>query len=302
MNRRRTLVLAVVALVLSVAVTFVAYTALRSRLQPGEAANIVVAAQNIGVGARLTTADLRLAPWAGTAAIEGSFTSISDALDRGVIVPMIPNEPVLESKLAGKDGGAGLAGTIRGGMRAVAVKVNEVIGVAGFVVPGTRVDVILSGSPESTNRAEMAKTIIENVEVLAAGKNLAHDAEGKPLDVQVVTLLVTPQDSQKLALAGADGTIQLALRNPLDIALINPEAVSRNSLYGKVNPLPSVPTVAPAPKVATPQRIITESRVPPPSPPPPTPIVSAVAAKSVVDVQLIQGVKSENVTFERKAQ
>jgi pilus assembly protein CpaB len=298
MNRRRTLVLAVVALVLSVTVTFVAYTALRSRLEPSESGKIVVAAQNLGVGARLTAADLRLSPWPASAPIEGSFTSIAEVIDRGVVVPMIPNEPVLQSKLAGKDGGAGLASTIREGMRAVAVKVNEVIGVAGFVVPGTRVDIILSGSPQNTNQAEMAKTIIENVEVLAAGKNVAHDAEGKPLDVQVVTLLVTPEDSQKLALAGANGTIQLALRNPLDVALNNPEAVSRNLLYGKVDPAPPAPIQSPAPRRVVPQRVIAEKIVPPT----PTPIVSAVPPKQVVDVQLIQGIKVENLTFERKAQ
>src|SRR5262249_45053660 len=151
----RTLLLAAVALALSVAVTFVAFTVLRNRLQPGEPGKIVVAAQNISLGTRLTTADVKLEPWSG-APIEGSSSKIEDVVDRGVIAPMIANEPVLESKLAAKDGGAGSAAAIRGGMRAVAVKVNEVIGVAGFVVPGTRVDVILSGSPEHGRDAEMA--------------------------------------------------------------------------------------------------------------------------------------------------
>src|SRR5438876_12334698 len=141
MNRSLSLLLAAVALILSAAVTFVSYRVLRHRLQPNESARIVVAAQNINLGTRLSAANLTLAPWAGPS-IEGSFTNVSDVVNRGVIVPMISNEPVLESKLAPPDAGAGLSAAIKGGMRAVAVKVNEVIGVAGFVVTGTRVDVI----------------------------------------------------------------------------------------------------------------------------------------------------------------
>jgi pilus assembly protein CpaB len=295
MNRTRTLLLAASALVLSVAVTFGAFTVLRNRLQPHEPDKIVVAAQNISLGTRLTAADLKLEPWAG-APIEGSSLKIEDVLNRGVIVPMIANEPVLESKLAAKDGGAGLAAVIRGGMRAVAVKVNEVIGVAGFVLPGTRVDVILSGSPDHGRDTEIAKTIIENVEVLASGKNTARDAEGKPLDSQVVTLLVTPQDSQKLALASADGTIQLALRNPLDIAVTNPAAVSRVGLYGKPDPQSSVPQ-APAPvRAPAPRPLIAQAPVPPKA------AESAPAPKPQIDVQLIQGINVQKFSFEQKTQ
>ena len=297
MYRRRTLLLAAAAFLLSAAVTFAAFAVMRNRLQPRVAGKIVVAAQNISLGTRLTAADLKLEPWVGTP-IEGSSSKIEDVVDRGVIVPMIANEPVLESKLAAKDGGAGLAAAIRGGMRAVAVKVNEVIGVAGFVVPGTRVDVILSGSPDHGREVEMAKTIIENVEVLASGKNMARDAEGKPLDSQVVTLLVTPQDSQKLALASADGTIQLALRNPLDITVINPEAVSRLGLYGRPDPHPdpqSSVAEAPVPvRTPAPRRVVAEPPVPQ------APAVEAPAPKRVIDVQLIQGIKSEKFSFEEQ--
>jgi pilus assembly protein CpaB len=300
MNRRRTLILAALALVLSVAVTFVAYSVLSNRLQPVESGKIVVATHEIALGARLTAIDLRLTPWPNTTPIEGSFTTIADAVNRGVIIPMIANEPVLESKLAGKDGGAGLQGSIRNGMRAVAVKVNEVIGVAGFVIPGTRVDVILSGSPDRNTQTEMARIILENVEVLSSGKNMARDTEGKPLDAQVVTLLVSPEDSQKLALASMDGgNIQLALRNPLDIALMHPEPVSRGRLYGQPDTFKltqaeaSAPPRAPAPPPA-PKRVIVAAVAPAP------PIVNPPAAMPGIDVQLIQGTKSERITFAQK--
>jgi pilus assembly protein CpaB len=300
MNRRRTLILAALALVLSMAVTFVAYSVLSNRLQPVETGKIVVATHEIALGARLTSIDLRLTPWPSTSPIEGSFTNIADALNRGVIVSMIANEPVLESKLAGKDGGAGLQGAIPNGMRAVALKVNEVIGVAGFVIPGARVDIILTGSPDRNTQTEMARIILENVEVLSSGKNMTRDAEGKPLDAGVVTLLVTPEDSQRLALATVDGGfIQLALRNPLDIAMLHPDPVSRGRLYGKADPFmlqtqveapapPRPPATTPAPK-----RVIAEAA-------PAPPIVIVPAARPVIDVQLIQGTKSERITFAQK--
>src|SRR5262249_35212421 len=131
------------------------------------------------------------------------------------------------------------------GMRAVGVKVNDVIGVAGFVGPGSRVDVIVSGSPGKDGGGDMSKGILENNQVLAAGQNVASDVNGKPQQVQVVTLLVTPEESQKLALASVDGKIQLALRNPLDLDRENPAATRREGLYGSSS-APPPPSPAPA--------------------------------------------------------
>src|SRR5262249_32840956 len=156
------------------------------------------------------------------------------------------------------------------------VKVNDVIGVAGFVVPGSRVDVVLSGSPNKDNEHEMSKVILENVQVLAAGQNVTSDANGKPQNVQVVTLLVTSEESQKLALASVDGKIQLALRNPLDLARVNPDAIRRESLYGAS----SAPTPPPAAKPVT-VRNPAPKVTPPPAPvataAPPAPVAPAPA-------------------------
>src|SRR5215831_7070660 len=301
MNRSRMFILAAVAFVVALGVTFFTYRALRDRLQPpDDMSQIVVAAQSVSLGSRLTEADLRLAPWPRAVPLEGSFRNISDVVGRGVVISMIPNEPVLDSKLAAKGSGAGLTAAIPEGMRAVSVKVNDVIGVAGFVLPGTRVDVLVSGSPNKDNDLEMSKVILENVQVLAAGQNVTSDANGRPQSVQVVTLLVTPDESQKLALASVDGRIQLALRNPLDLARKNPDAVRREALYGPSS-APPQQTPQPAAKPAV-------LRTPAPKPPaPPVVVVSPPPAAAPVvvppaklELQLIEGAKTQKVTFEKK--
>jgi pilus assembly protein CpaB len=289
-------ILSAVAFVVALGVTFFTYRALRDRLQPpDDMSQIVVAAQGVSLGSRLTEADLRLAPWPRAVPLEGSFRNISDVVGRGVVISMIPNEPVLDSKLAAKGSGAGLTAAIPEGMRAVSVKVNDVIGVAGFVLPGTRVDVLVSGSPNKDNDLEMSKVILENVQVLAAGQNVSSDANGKPQNVQVVTLLVGPDDSQKLALASVDGKIQLALRNPLDLAHMNPTAIRRENLYGASTPVPAAspkPAVVrtPAPKVQAPPIVVVAPR----------PAEPVVAPPEKLELQLIEGSKSQKVTFEKK--
>lgn len=293
MNRSRMFILAVVAFTVALGVTFFTYRVLRDRLQPPEdMSQIVVVSQTVSLGSRLTEADLRMAPWPRAVPLEGSFKKISDVVGRGVVVPMIANEAVLDSKLAPTNVGAGLTAAIPEGMRAVGVKVNDVIGVAGFVIPGSRVDVLLSGSPNKNGELEMSKVILENVQVLAAGQNVTSDANGRPQNVQVVTLLVGPEESQKLALASADGKIQLALRNPLDLARPNPQALRREALYGS-----STVPAAPAPKT------VVVRTAAPRVPPPPVVVVAPPQAPpppAKLQLQLIEGSKTQNVTFEKK--
>src|SRR5258705_1754858 len=128
MNRTRMLMLASIALVLSVVVTFLTYRLLRQRLQPpDEMTTIVVAAQKVALGSRLTAEDVRVAAWPKAAVLAGSAQDPAAFVGRGVIVPMEANEPILEAKLAPKDGGVGLVTTIPEGMRAVSIRVNDVI-------------------------------------------------------------------------------------------------------------------------------------------------------------------------------
>lgn len=305
MNRSRMFLLAGLAFLIAIGVTAFTYRQLSNRFKPvDDTVQIVVAALPVQVGAKLTEADVRQANWPKAVPIEGSFSLVSEVIGRGVLVPMVPNEPILASKLAAEGSGAGLMSTIPDGMRAVSVKVNDVIGVAGFVVPGSRVDLILSGSPTHGGNAEMAKVILENIQVLAAGQNVANDDNGKPLSVQVVTLLVTPEQSEVLALATTDGRIQLALRNPLDLEHTNPNAIRREQLFtggfgAGAAPPPPTPAVKPKPaaRPAAPRPAV----APPPAPetlkpvPPPVPVAAAPVKK---EIKVISGNKQETLTFE----
>jgi len=284
MNRNRLIIITLLALSASVLVTFLAYRMLSRRLNPTreDMTEIVVAAEQLRLGTRLTKPQLRMALWPKAVSLEGSFFDMEDAIGRGVIVPMLANEPVMESKLAAIEAGAGLATAIPEGMRAVAIKVNDVIGIAGFVLPATRVDVIVTGSPDARNRNDTSKIILENVEVLAAGQNIEQEEDGKPQNVQVLTLLVTPEGAEKLALAAVDGRLQLALRHPLDMDQIDPEPVKKADLYRRqISPSPPLRPVA-RPRARAPKPTVVS--VKPPAP-------------RYVEIELIQGETRETFRF-----
>ena len=178
---------------------------------------VVVAAADLNLGAEIKKEDLTVVNFPAGQAPEGTFSQPSEIIGRGLIAPLVKNEPVLPSKLASKEAGSGLPPVIPEGMRAVSVRVNEVIGVAGYVLPGTRVDVITTATPTMSQVDTTSKLILSNVQVLTAGTRMEQDQEkGKPIQVTVVTLLVNPEQSERLALASTEGKIQLALRNPLD--------------------------------------------------------------------------------------
>jgi pilus assembly protein CpaB len=184
-------------------------------------ANIVLSARSLPVGAVITERDLKVVSWPGDAVPSGYIRSVKDAVGRGVITPVAENEPLLEGKVSTKDAGGGLPIIIRDGMRAVSVKVDEVIGVAGFVLPGTRVDVMLTLDKGDNRPQAITKTLLQNVQTLAAGQSVTRDKEGKPQTVTVITLLVSPDDAELLALAAKEGRLQLALRNTLDTLAVN---------------------------------------------------------------------------------
>ncbi len=297
MNRTRMLVIAFFAVGLSVLVAYLAYRTLSRRLSaPDELTQIVVAVEKLPLGGRVTEQQVRLASWPKATLPQGSFEDPAAIVGRGVVVSIAPNEPILESKLAPREAGAGLTVTIPEGMRAASVKVNDVSSVAGFVTPGTHVDVIAVGSPTGSGNAEVSKVFLENVQVLAAGQNVERDANGQPLqNVTVVTLLVSPEDAQKLALASSESRIQFSLRNPMDQQDANPVASRRSALYGpssgysEPSPDQNKPRVAkyrPArpPVVAAPPAVVT---VPPPPP-------------RVIVVEVIRGDKRESSSFSEK--
>jgi pilus assembly protein CpaB len=178
---------------------------------------VVVAATDLELGAQVRPDDLRVIDWPANSVPEGAFSSPDEIVGRGLVMPVIQNEPILPMKLAGKDAGAGLPVVIPEGMRALSVRVNDVIGVAGYVLPGTRVDVLATASPTTSQADTTTKLVLSNVQVLASGTKMEQDTEqGKPMAVNVVTLLVDPEQAERLTLGATEGKIQLALRNPLD--------------------------------------------------------------------------------------
>ncbi len=232
--------------------------------------HIVVAAVPMQLGTRLDANNLRLIPWPSGEPVAGMFTRIEDCANRALITPVAENELIIESKLSPKEAGAGLSATIPEGMRALSVAVNEVVGVAGFVIPGTMVDVLVTGSVVgSRDQNNITRTILENVRVLAAGQKIEQDREGKPQTVPVITLLVTPADAAKLAMASTEGKIQLALRNTIDSKMVNPPPVLQAALFAGI---------APPPRHVAPGK---------PAPPPAVPY----------SVEIITGTKRENKSF-----
>lgn len=238
MNRRLATVL-FSAFVVAALCSYLVYRVIGNRLgvvQP-KATQVIVAATDIKLGSVLRDVDLTTANFVGSLP-KGAILKKQDAIGRGVVSDLYQGEPVLDSRLAAVGSGGGLAATIRQGMRACAVKVDEVVGVAGFVTPGMRVDVLISGNPPGpVNVAEGQKvrTLFQNVEVLSAGTDIQKDSEGKPKSVQVVNLLVTPEQAEMLSLASTQTHIQLVLRNPLDTEVAQVPGSALMNLYNDPN-------------------------------------------------------------------
>jgi pilus assembly protein CpaB len=211
---------------------------------------VVVAASDLDMGAELTRDDIRTIDWPANALPQNAISNPDEVVGRGLVLPVIQNEPILPMKLASKDAGAGLPPIITPGLRAVSVRVDEVIGVAGYVVPGTRVDVVVTLSPSQQHQDITAKVILTDVQVLAAGTKIERDTErGKPIPVNVVTLLVNPEEAERLTLAANEGKIQLALRNPLDRDNPTTHGVRPAALLGSAPPVRQGPRALPV-KVA----------------------------------------------------
>jgi len=226
---------------------------------------VVVAAADLDIGAELRRDDIRIIDWPANAVPAGAIGDPKDVIGRSIVLPVIQNEPILPMKLASAEAGSGLPPAIPPGLRAVSVRVNEVIGVAGYVLPATRVDVLATVSPTGQNTDMTSKVILTNVQVLAAGTKIERDTDkNKPMAVSVVTLLVAPEEAERLTLASTEGKIQLALRNPLDKTMPETHGIRPAALFGFGAPTrtavarsrvasasPSAPVVAAPPELPT---------------------------------------------------
>ncbi|MFN7998304.1 MAG: Flp pilus assembly protein CpaB [Bryobacteraceae bacterium] len=240
--RQRVFTILVLALLIATGASYLVYRMVQVRISkntPVPVSHIVVAARNLEIGTLVRDTDLKMGEWTG-APPKGMATNFQAVVGRGVVAAIYDGEPVLENRLAPKEAGGGLAAIIPPGMRACAVKVNEVVGLAGFVVPGMRVDVLISGNPP--NARDMAgtkvKTLLQNIEVLSAGQNIQKDAEGKPVSVQVVNLLVTPEQAEVLSLASNEARIQLVLRNPTDTQVADVHGSAMGILFDQKGQVP----------------------------------------------------------------
>ena len=196
---------------------------------------VVVAAGDLQLGAEIKKEDLQVVQFPAGKTPEGTFAKPDEVIGRGLIVPIVKNEPILKAKLASKEAGSGLPPVIPEGMRAVSVRVNEVVGVAGYVLPGNRVDVVATASPTEARADTTSKVVLANVQVLTAGTRMEQNGDqSKPVQVTVVTLLVYPEQAERLALASTEGKIQLALRNPLDQGAPTTPGIKTSGLMGSV--------------------------------------------------------------------
>ena len=238
--------------------------------------SVVIAAADLALGAALRREDLRAIAWPADDVPAGSFADPQEVIGRGLIQSLAENEAVLPSKLAPIEAGAGLPPVIPQGMRALSVRVNDVIGVAGYVLPGNRVDVVATVSPTGQPTDMTSKVVLTNVLVLAAGTRIEQDAdENKPLSVSVVTLLVDPQEAERLALASTEGKIQLALRNPLDKTAPDTPGIRPTALL----------RVGSQARPATARRVAAAPEAPPPPPPPS--MVEVIRGDTRVQVEVV---------------
>ena len=246
-RRNRTALVVGVAVILAAVASLGMYrvvSRMPARTVEFKTIDVVVAQHPLTLGTRLTADHVKVVKWPADSPVAGTFTQVADVVDRGLIAAVEPNEPLTGTKLAALEAGAGLPPSIPPGMRAVSVKVNEVVGVAGFVVPGTRVDVMVTlASRRQMSEDSVTRVVVSNAQVLTAGTKYDQEKakEGTPIPSTVVTLLVTPQDGERIALAASEGQIMLALRNPLDTATTMTTGIRTAGLLG------GQPAAAPAP-------------------------------------------------------
>lgn len=243
MNRRLGIVV-LFALVVSGIASTVVYRMVAAKMGLNQQQNsqLMVANRDLPIGTLISASDVRRVEWRGYVPPR-ALRSVDQVVGRGVIEEIYEGDPMLESRLAQSGAGGGLAATIPTGMRAVAVHVDDVGGVSGFVIPGMKVDVVVSGLPPPTSTTavpvKVSKIALQNIIVLSAGQNMQKDSEGKPVTVQVVNLLVTPEQAERLSLASNETKIQLVLRNPLDAMTPDTNGVALGSLFADT--LPPVP-------------------------------------------------------------
>lgn len=262
------------------------------RADTSDQKDIVVATRPLSTGVMIKPADVKVIRVGSDAFPKGAFSKVEEVLDRPVVSSILLDEPVIEGRLASKGSGLGLAPTIPVGMRALAVRVNDVAGVAGFVLPGMRVDVLVTGRPPNAD-GTITNTVLQNILVLSAGQIMQADARGQAIQAPTVTLLVTPEQAETLTLSSSEGHIQLVLRNSSDETIERTTGKTTSELYGSaIRATPTVkakPSTDPteAPPRPRPKPVAVAKATPPP--PPPAPVAVAPPPPPPDQVVVIRG-------------
>jgi pilus assembly protein CpaB len=271
MDRRFLTVLAMsimLALVVSAVFYQMSMRGARTKTKETQLRDLVMAAQPLPVGTTVRREELKITKIPFDMFPRGGFSKVEEVIDRPVVSNVLLDEPVLEGRLAARGSGLGLAPIIPAGMRAVSVRVNDVVGVAGFVLPGMRVDVLVTGHPPNFN-GTITSTALQNIIVLSAGQVLQPESRGQAINTPVVTLLVTPEQAEILTLAGNEGRIQLVLRNGSDQASPKTPGRDTRELCGLRTSTPDAPVKVAAPRprpavvppVKAPERPVSEEVV-----------------------------------------
>lgn len=251
MNKYRSLMALLVSTVLGLGAVGLLSRWMQQQMAAGTI-EVVVAAQDIPIGTRLQASMLKTARWPSSAPLKDAVSTLDEGIGRVVNMVVFQDEPVLKAKLAPAGEKGGLSAQLTDGKRAVTVKVNEVIGVAGFALPGNFVDVMVN-APDSQDRP-VSKIVLERIQVLAVAQDVA-TPEGKPKVVNAVTLEVTPAQAEAIDLARSIGTLTLVLRNQRDAAGVNTPGARKDDVLRTALPI----------RTETPR---IDSRRPAPSPPP----------------------------------
>ncbi|PWT98139.1 MAG: Flp pilus assembly protein CpaB [Terriglobia bacterium] len=225
------------------------------RQRPQEEKPLVVAVQPLQFGSVIKPESVKLIRVPVKLFPRGGFSVVQDVVERPVISPIQPEEPVVEARIAARGSGVGVSPLIPAGMRAISVRVNDVVGVAGFVLPGMRVDVLVTGRPPGRDDT-VTTTVLQNITVLSAGQTIQADANKQSINAPVVTLLVNPSQAEALTLANTEGRIQLVLRNSTDSQLAQTPGRQLRDLYGverrETLPVPASPPRRPTPAPSAP--------------------------------------------------
>lgn len=258
--------------------------------------DVVVAKVDIPIGSKIVKEQLSVVQFPKNSLPDGTFLTVEKLVGRITVVNLKAREPITEPKLAPEGSSGGLSAVIPEGYRAMTVKVDDVVGISGFVMPGTLVDVVVVIDPSrNSDQGPISKIVLQNIKVLASGQNIDEPKDQREANsVRSVTLQVTPEQAEKLALAATEGKLQLVMRNAVDQDDAPTPGVSKQGLLSGERAMPVPPAGAAKseqPKVErpAPRRVVRESEPQaqaPQPPPPPRP-----------SVEMIEGSKKRNVEF-----